>query len=100
MGVFLVLHLVRAPHLMVQHDRLRPDPRQEMDRAPFGGKWMQTANGGLHAFRAHPGSLAFAYGWSIDGALPIAAVERKRGNLDFEMFAAGSHHAVGADHET
>ena len=63
-------------------------------------KWMRTANGGLHAFRAHPGSLAFAYGWSIDGALPIAAVERKRGNLDFEMFAAGRDHAVGADHET
>src|SRR5262245_27382772 len=37
---------------------------------------------------------------SIDGALGLAAVERKRGNLDFEMFAASSHHAVGADHET
>ena len=38
--------------------------------------------------------------WSIDGALPIAAVERKCGNLDFEMFAAGGDHTVGADHET
>jgi hypothetical protein len=58
-------------------------------------KWMRTAN--VHAFRAQ---LAFAHSWSIDGALPIAAVERTRGNLDFEMFAAGRDHAVGADHET
>src|SRR5271166_2081006 len=61
---------------------------------------MRAANGGPHAFRARRPSIPLARGRLIDGALAVAAVERKRGNLDFEMFAAGSYHAVGADHET
>src|SRR6201997_3224734 len=51
-------------------------------------------------FGARRSSIALTRDCSIDGAPAIAAVERKRGNLDFEVFAAGSHHAVGADHET
>src|ERR1700758_414469 len=42
--------------------------------------------------------LAFAQ--SIDNTLAVAAVERKRRDFDFEMFAAGGDHAVGANHET
>src|SRR6516162_5325754 len=37
---------------------------------------------------------------SIDRSLPLWGIERKRRNIDVELFAGRGHHAVGSGHET